>query len=134
MKGTSQAWMGTALLLLMAACAGGDNARSPTVMVADGPPTACISTRQIRSMRIVDDQTIEFEMSNRRVYRNTLPFRCSGLGFNQAIRHNSRTAQLCSVNMIMMRAPGGGWSGPSCQLGMFQPMKRVPVPEAPASQ
>lgn len=118
--------------LLMTACAGDPEAAPRrTVWVPVGPPVSCITTHQIRSTRVVDDRTIDFEASNNRTFRNNLPFRCSGLTFNQAIRHNSRTSQLCRVDTITVIAPGRGPRGPTCQLGSFQPMKRAPVPEAP---
>ena len=98
-----------AAFLLLAACAGSNDESAPrTVWVAEGPPTSCITTMQIRSMRVVDDRTIDFEMTGRRVYRNNLPVRCPGLSFNTAVRHNSRTSQLCSMNTITPRSPGGG--------------------------
>jgi hypothetical protein len=119
-------------MLALAGCAGSDEgAANRTVWVADGPPTNCISTQQIRTMRIINDQTIDFEMTGGRVFRNELPFRCSGLSFNTRIRHNSRTSQLCSLNTITMENFGSGRSGPSCQLGRFQPMRRAPAPIAP---
>ncbi len=122
-----------AAMLLVAGCAGSNQGTTnQTVWVADGPPVNCITTHQIRSMRIINDQTIDFEMTGNRVFRNNLPFRCSGLSFNQAIRHNSRTSQLCSVNSITVITPGRGPNGPTCSLGQFQPLKRVPVPEVPA--
>lgn len=121
-----------AAMVSLAGCAGsGEGTRQQTVWVADGPPVNCITTHQIRSMRIINDQTIDFEMTGNRVFRNNLPFRCPGLSFNQAIRHNSRTSQLCSVNSITVLTPGRGPNGPTCALGQFQPLKRVPVPETP---
>lgn len=128
-KGRAAALLAT--LLMLAACSGsGEESSQRTVWVPDGPTTNCIPKNQIRSMRVIDDRTIDFEMTGRRLYRNTLPFRCSGLTFGQAVRHNSRTSQLCSLNSITVRQPGGGWRGPSCSLGPFQPMKRAPTPEA----
>jgi hypothetical protein len=119
--------------LLVAGCSGGEPPTERTVWVADGPPTNCISTNQLRTIRVIDDRTIDFEMTGRRAFRNTLPFRCSGLMFNTSVRHNSRTSQLCSLNTITPRSPGGGWSGQSCQLGQFQPMRRETIPVAPAT-
>jgi hypothetical protein len=119
-------------LLTVTGCAGSDDsAANRTVWVADGPPTNCISVQQIRTMRIINDQTIDFEMTGGRVFRNELPMRCSGLSFNTRIRHNSRTSQLCSLNMVTLDSFGSGRSGPSCQLGRFQPMRRAPAPTTP---
>jgi hypothetical protein len=115
-------------LTLLAGCGGNNEPAQRTQWVPEGPPVACIQTSQIRSMRVVDDRTIDFEMTGRRVFRNDLPMRCPGLAFNTAVRHNSRTSQLCSANSITPRSPGGGWGGPGCPLGRFQPLVRAPAP------
>ena len=121
-----------AALLTLAGCAGSDeNAANRSVWVADGTPTNCISTQQIRTMRIINDQTIDFELTGGRVFRNELPLRCSGLSFNSRIRHNSRTSQLCSLNTITLDSFGTGRGGQSCQLGRFQPIRRAPAPVTP---
>lgn len=99
--------------------------------VADRPPVNCISTWQIRTIRVIDDRTIDFESTGRRTYRNNLPISCFGLSFNSGIRHNARTSQLCSFNTFTVNALGSGPRGASCRLGQFQPMKRAPVPVAP---
>jgi hypothetical protein len=107
-----------AALVTLAACSGsGQEGAQRTVWVPEGPTVNCITKNQIRSMRVIDDRTIDFEMTGRRMFRNNLPFRCSGLGFGQAVRHNSRTSQLCSLNTITVRQPGGGWNGPVLRTG-----------------
>lgn len=108
-----------------------DGVANRSVWVADGPPVSCISTMQIRSIRVIDDRTIDFETTGRRAFRNTLPFRCTGLTFNNSIRHNSRTSQLCSFNTFTINSPGSGPRGGACRLGQFTPMTRAPVPAAP---
>jgi hypothetical protein len=132
-KGRAAALL-AALVTLAACSSSGEEGTQRTVWVAEGPTTNCITKNQIRSMRVIDDRTIDFEMTGRRMFRNNLPFRCSGLGFGHSVRHNSRTSQLCSLNTITVRQPGGGWNGPSCQLGPFQPMVRAPVPATPAQE
>lgn len=106
--------------------------RSQQLWTADGAPVNCISLQSIRSTHVVDDRTINFVISNNRMFANTLPRACSGLGMNRAFSHNSRTTQLCSVNTITVVRSGGNRStGPGCGLGQFQPMKPV-APAAPA--
>lgn len=132
--GVRAVMMGTAIagMLALAGCSGSnESAANRTVWVADGPPTNCISVQQLRTTRVINDQTIDFEMTGGRVFRNELPLRCSGLSFNTRIRHNSRTSQLCSLNMVTIDSFGAGRSGSSCQLGRFQPMRRAPAPTAP---
>jgi hypothetical protein len=127
----TRSWLACVAAITLASCAQNDEGpANQTAWVTDGPPVSCITTSQIRSMRIINDQTIDFETTGRRVFRNTLPFHCAGLSFNRTIRHNSRTSQLCSLNTITVRSPGGDWSGPTCSLGQFQPMKRAPAPDA----
>lgn len=111
----------------------GQDATNRSVWVPDGPPVNCISTMQLRTIRVIDDRTVDFEMSGRRTFRNTLPFSCSGLSFNRGIQHNSRTSQLCSFNTFTVKSAGTSGRGPACRLGQFQPLKRAPVPDAPPS-
>jgi Family of unknown function (DUF6491) len=118
--------------MVLASCAGGDAPRQPNVWVADGSPVNCINARQIRTFRVYDSRTVDFEMSGGRVYRNTLPFACSDLSFGAGIRLNSRTSQLCSVDTITVVRSGMRPSPTRCPLGQFQPLKRAPVPETPA--
>jgi hypothetical protein len=117
--------------LALAGCSqSSDGTANRSVWVADGPPVTCISTIQVRTIRVIDDQTVDFETSGRRIYRNNLPLRCSGLTFNRSISHNSRTSQVCSFNTFTVNSPGLGPRGPSCRLGPFQPMTRAPAPVA----
>lgn len=119
------------LAALLASCANSDDASNRTVWVADGPPVNCINRNQVRSFRVVNDSTIDFERNRNQAWRNNLPMRCSGLTFGQAIQVNSRTHQICSFDSITPRGMGSGPNAMRCQLGQFQPMKRVPVPETP---
>ena len=118
--------------LLLAACANSDSPADRSVWVADGAPVNCISRSQVRTFRVIDDQTIDFERNRNQAWRNSLPFRCSGLTFGQAIQVNSRTSQICNLDSITPKSFGSGPNAPRCQLGQFQPMKRVPAPETPA--
>ena len=120
--------------LLLGSCAGGDSATNRTVWVEDGPPVNCINLNQVRSFRVVDDRTIDFERNRNQAWRNHLPMRCSGLSFGQKIRHNSRTGRLCNFDTITPVSIGGGPNAANCQLGQFQPIKRVPVPETKPSE
>lgn len=66
--------------LLPAGCAGSEESSiNRTVRVADGAPVNCISKSQMRSLRVVDDRTVDLERIRNQGWRNELPFRCQGL-------------------------------------------------------
>lgn len=100
--------------------------KKPDTLVAVGEPISCINPRLIRSTHVRDDQTIDFEMGGGVVYRNTLPYKCSGLGFEERFAYKLSTSELCSVDIItVLQSFGGGLSqGPSCGLGKFQKMEK----------
>jgi hypothetical protein len=102
---------------------------APQAMVPAGPPENCVETNRIRSTTVLDDQTIDFKMSDGRTLRNTLPNRCPGLGFERAFGYSTGTSQLCNVDLITVVSQGAGpRRGASCGLGQFVPVK----PEADA--
>ena len=116
--------------LVVMACAGFASvaAKPPLALpVAVGPAIACIPLRNIRSTSVVDDRTIDFHVSGRKVYRNTLPFRCPQLGFQQAFSYATSQSQLCSLDIITVFVQGSpGLQGASCGLGRFTPIAPVP--------
>jgi len=116
-------------LLILASCAT-DADRVPSAQqrwTPQGDPVNCVTIRNIRSTSVIDDRTIHFVVNGRdRMFRNELPFTCTGLGFSRSFAHNSRTSQLCRVDTITVIQ--GGNRGMTCALGQFQPM--VPVEQA----
>ena len=90
--------------------------------VAVGEPVNCVQTNRIRDTRVHDDYTIDFEMTDRTIYRNTLPGRCSGLGFEERFAHRTTTGRLCNTDTITVLR-SGGIDGPTCGLGMFVPVR-----------
>jgi hypothetical protein len=110
--------------LAIAACAAPSVARDRTpIATPDGKPVSCISLAQIRESHVRDDRTIDFVLNGRQVYRNTLPYACSGLGFEQRFAYETSLSQLCSTDIITVLYSSPGVSrGPSCGLGQFQPV------------
>lgn len=83
----------------------------------------CVHIQRIRSTRVLDDRTIDFELINGSTLRNTLPNSCPSLGFEEAFSYSTSLAQLCSVDIITVLHQGGGQRrGASCGLGPFQPV------------
>ncbi|RXR30932.1 hypothetical protein [Sphingobium fluviale] len=117
----------SAAALLIAATPAIAKDKKPDNLVAVGEPIDCINPRLIRSTHVRDDQTIDFEMNGNTIYRNTLPYKCSGLGFEERFSYKLSTSQLCSVDIItVLQSFGGGLSqGPSCGLGKFQKMEKA---------
>lgn len=101
--------------------------KKPDDLVAVGEPIDCIMPHMLRSTHVRDDKTIDFEMSNGTIYRNTLPYSCPSLGFEERFAYKLSTSQLCSVDIItVLQSFGGGLSqGASCGLGKFQKMEKT---------
>jgi hypothetical protein len=128
-----QALVLVSALVVLAGCASDPDRVPPSQQrwMAQGEPVTCINISQIRRSNVVDDRTIEFVMNGRnRMFRNELPMRCTGLGFNRGFTHNGRSGQLCSMNTITVLETNRR-AGAVCGLGRFQPMVPVPPPLAP---
>jgi hypothetical protein len=97
-----------------------------------GEPENCITRSNIRSTDVIDDQTIDFKMRNGDIYRNSLPHRCSGLGFEESFSYKTSTNQLCSVDIIHVLAQTGGRldTRGACGLGKFQKIEKIPTEES----
>ena len=110
-----------ALAVLTTAAPAADR-RGPPMATPIGKPVSCIPLTQIRQSLVRDDRTIDFVMTGKRVYRNTLPNACPSLGFEQRFSYATSLSQLCSTDIItvLYSAPIG--RGPSCGLGEFQPV------------
>ncbi|MFL0355547.1 hypothetical protein ACI5KX_03625 [Erythrobacter sp. GH1-10] len=121
-------------VLAIAACAPveADGRADPALA---GPPVKvlgearnCINRNTIRTTRVRSDQMIDFEMSGGRVYRNTLPYNCPRLGFEEAFAYKTSISQLCSTDIIyVLENTGGGppRRGAGCGLGQFVPVEYV---------
>lgn len=60
----------------------------------------CISTRRIRSHRVLDSQHLVFEMTNREHYLVQFPRRCFGLRRGDPISYSSNSGRLCKLDAI----------------------------------
>jgi len=88
-----------------------------------GPAQDCVDLNQIRSTEVLSDQVIDFHLRNGRVLRNTLPYACPNLGFEEGFSYNTSLSRLCSVDVItVLERAGGLRRGASCGLGKFQPV------------
>lgn len=92
------------------------------VATVTGAAVSCIPIVQISESRVRDDWTIDFRTGVNSWYRNTLPYRCSGLGFEKAFSYATSLSQLCSTDIITVIQSGGGGRRGSCGLGQFVPV------------
>ena len=115
----------TALLSLIAT---GPVFARPTP-VPEATPTGkavdCIAISQIQESRVRSDSIIDFRVSGKKWYRNTLPNSCPSLGFEQRFSYRTSTSQLYSVDTIaVLQNYGSGiQEGARCGLGKFQPVE-----------
>ncbi|PCI32019.1 MAG: hypothetical protein COB54_08205 [Alphaproteobacteria bacterium] len=97
-----------------------------------GKVERCVRLTQIYSSRVIDDNHIVFIMRGKKAYLNTLPRRCSRLGFEKAFSYKVSMNQLCNVDIITVFDSTGGIQGPSCGLGKFVEYKKKPKVEKSA--
>ena len=90
------------------------SAETPAVSTRD-----CLTTYNIRSTAVLDDQTILFQLRNGSVWKNTLDFSCQSLGFREAFSYESHGTQLCAMDRIKVFEPYGS-AGVSCGLNKFE--------------
>lgn len=84
-------------------------------------PESCISVKDIRKTHVRDDRTIDFELNDRSVMRNTLPYTCPQLGFEGNFSYTTTADRLCSTDVITVLVTGNS-RGASCGLGAFRPL------------
>jgi hypothetical protein len=87
-----------------------------------GKPVDCIQgDRWIKETRVRSDEVIDFYMNGKKIYRNTLPWGCPQLGFQQRFMHTTRgTSQYCSLDTITVLVDPNLTRGATCGLGQFQ--------------
>lgn len=115
--------------LLLAACSQQEAKPPPPVSPAAeaiGPAQNCLPLAQFSSTRIRDDWTIDFiGGAGNRVWRVTLPNRCSGLKSADSFTYATSLSQLCRNDIVypLNRVGGGFQRGGGCGLAPFTPVK-----------
>ena len=116
-------------LLALASCspvapapAGGDPfARELAGRVA-GPSQTCVSTIQSQGLRVVDPQTVAYEMG-RTVWVNRLDQACSAISPHNTIIVDAQGGQFCRGERIRGLEPGAIIPGPTCILRDWVPYR-----------
>lgn len=71
-----------------------------------GEKEMCLETVRIKETRILDDQTILFEMRGGAFYLNRLPVASPGLKIAGGFSYSTSIAKLCSQDSIKIVSPG----------------------------
>lgn len=91
-----------------------------------GPAVSCIALTDYGETRVRDERTIDFlGPTGRKGWRNTLPYACPGLAFEQAFSFETSLTRLCNTDIIhVIEHAGSGLSrGAACGLGPFTPVE-----------
>ena len=96
---------------------------SPAMAQPAASKSVCIQTYLIDHTQVLDDNTILFFMRGREVWKNSLPYRCSGLKMSGGFQYETSINQICSnLQTIRVIEQGGGPRfGSTCMLGAFTP-------------
>ena len=97
---------------------------------ATGAPVQCIAIDQVISRRPAGAQSVVFELTGGRRYRNELPDNCPGLaraGDAEIVQVETTGSQLCSGDRVRIYDPVeakniGVQAFPHCRLGAFTPI------------
>lgn len=91
-----------------------------------GEAQRCLNPSLITRSTVYDDRTIDFKVGSK-TFRNTLPSRCSRLGYNDAFSYDVRGGSLCSGDTIYVVENIGGMPQRTtpCGLGEFVPVEIV---------
>jgi len=115
-------------LAFAGANAGGKSSKDDKYIIKTvGEPKSCVRRSQIRSTDVIDNRTIDFKMRGGKIFRNKLPNRCGGLGFDEAFSYRTSTNNLCSVDIIRVLDNTGGrlQERNACGLGKFQQIEKT---------
>ena len=83
-----------------------------------GKRDTCIDIIKIQETRILDDQTILFELSSNEVYISRLPNQCYGLKMADAFSYSTSLSRLCKQDIIRVLEEDTTATS-SCGLGEF---------------
>jgi hypothetical protein len=74
-------------------------------------------------VRIIDNRSIEFQLTGGESYINVLPRRCAGLRPGRPFMYRTSISRLCDLDIITLLDSGGFGFRPmgSCGLGRFYP-------------
>jgi len=91
-----------------------------------GKPMDCVDKARLDGPQIIDDHTLIYRESGRRVWRNDLPDACPGLRPMDTMVIEVWGNQMCRNDHFRSYAPGSSIPGAICRLGTFTPYDKPP--------
>lgn len=107
--------LAVALMLGGAASSGVD----PRADRTRGETRTCIDPLDTQTVRVIDDRTIAYQTTVRRVWLSALPNRCAGLAPDTPVSIEQRGVQLCAGDRFRPLSGGARVPGGYCRLGPF---------------
>ena len=95
--------------------------RDPLAGRFPGAAVDCVDQSRLGGPDVIDNRTVLYRQSLKRIWRNDLPAACPGLRPNTTLIVEIYGNQLCSNDRIRAREPGSIIPGPYCRLGKFTP-------------
>ena len=96
-------------------------AKDPLAGRVAGKAMDCVDQSQLGGPDVIDDRTILYRQSLRRIWRNDLSEACPGLRPNTTLIVEIYGSQLCRSDHFRTRDAGSIIPGPLCRLGKFTP-------------
>lgn len=86
-----------------------------------GPAVNCLAADRAGNLVALDERTLVYRESSRRIWRNDLPDACPGLNDNSLLVIELFGSGPCKGDRFHTVQRGSSIPGPSCRLGSFVP-------------
>jgi hypothetical protein len=86
-----------------------------------GAPVQCLNADRAGSLQVLDERTLVYRESARRIWRNDLPDVCPGLDDDAILVIELFGGRPCKGDLFYAVERGSSIRGPSCRLGSFVP-------------
>ncbi|MES2046539.1 MAG: hypothetical protein V4475_21925 [Pseudomonadota bacterium] len=90
-----------------------------------GPAVNCLSADRAGNLVALDERTLIYRESRRRIWRNDLPDACPGLNDDSLLVIELFGSGPCKGDRFHPVQRGSNIPGPSCRLGSFVPYDKV---------
>ena len=89
-----------------------------------GKPQRCLDSSRAGDLQVLDERTLVYRESARRIWRNDLPAACPGLDDDAILVIELYGTGPCEGDRFHAVQRGSNIPGPSCRLGSFVPYEK----------